>query len=371
MRITKLLYYFISLLILSCFVSSCKKDEMTPQDTKIAFEIKEVPVTEDYLVGAMYLSLNDWSASNYEVPVIGKYGPGQPSSDSVAMEKHIEQAAANGIDFFLFDFSPSYDDSLKEVITDSNTFASIFLSRPNSNAMHFALKFQTGYLGISAKKRMHVNDTTFIKFVDGFKKMIPYFKSENYQKVGNKYLVYMSGASDIYSDSTLGNEPVYKELRAQMLNEGIDMYIVGEQGRWTPPARYELRLRNCVDAVTSREMILTTEYEASQFFNQYVYLNWEYSVKYFSGWGVGFVPQIQPAFTDLVENPSSGAYVFKSGDESFFRKYCNVAKANCNNPGRLIFIDSYNNWVKNTQVEPSVKYGNLYLNIIKSEFKIK
>ncbi|MBN1599157.1 MAG: hypothetical protein JW894_12760 [Bacteroidales bacterium] len=369
MRTIKQLYYLLLLTAL-ILVSSCKDDEMTPWDTMIAFEIEDVPVTEDYLVGAVYYNVNDWSAFNYEEPQMGTYGAGQPVSDTAAMQQHVEWGAEYGLDFFLFDFSPGYNEDIEVVHTDSGTYADIFTGLPNAGSMNFALKFHLGYMGLNVNNRMYVNDSIFDMFVEGFKFMIPYFENENYQMVDGRYLVYLSGAADLYSDSTLGNSPVYDELRAQLLDEGIEVYIVGEQGRWTPPARYELRMRDCVDAVTHREMILTTEYEGSIYFHQWVYLNWEYSSEYFAGWGTEFVPQISPAFTDRVENPSSGAYEFDGGDEDFFRDFCDVAKANCHNSGRLIIIDSFNNWVKNTQIEPSVGFGTMCLEVVNNEFKV-
>jgi hypothetical protein len=360
------LYYFIPVLVLT-LTYSCKDDGPGADSSILNFKIKEIPATENYLVGALYYSQNDWSDNDYEEPLIGRYGPGQSVSDTTAMEQHIDWAKQYGLNFFIFDFNPTID-SLYILHTDTSTFASLFITRSNIDTIKFAVKFNPGYLGLTSARRMYVNDSIFDKFVNGFKLMIPFFNNPNYLKIDNKYVVYLSGAADITSDST-GNTAVYDELRAQMSAAGYELYIIGEQPRWTPPARYEIRLKNCVDAVTYKDMILTTDYEATLFFAQYVYLNFQYSKDYFATWGADFVPQIQPAFTDLVLNPQSTVFEFPGGEE-FFRTYCNVAKANVSGK-RLILIDSFNNWIMNTQIEPSVNQGMLNLEIIKDEFKVK
>jgi hypothetical protein len=52
-----------------------------------------------------------------------------------------------------------------------------------------------------------------------------------------------------------------------------------------------------------------------------------------------------------------------------FKQLCNVAKMNASPTTRLILIDSWNKWDEDTQLESSVSYGDLYLNIIKQQFK--
>lgn len=359
--------YFIIVIIPAVILLSCEDDSPKLEDNMLNFEIEEVPVTDDYLIGVSYYGQNDWSDYNYEEPQMGRYGEGYSVTDTDAMKQHIDWLAESGINFLLFDYSPSYSDS-GIVVADTATFASVFINRPNSGLLRFALKFNFGYLGITTNRRIHVNDDLFEDFFNGFRKMISFFENENYQKIDDKYLVYLCAASDLFSDST-GSAPVYNELRSRMLAMGYNLYIIGEQPRWTPPARYEIRLKNCVDAVTYVNMIETANYEAQLFFHQYVYLNWEYSKDYFNSWGVDFIPQIQPAYTDRVVNPSSVNFVFEGG-EDFFRKYCNVAKAHCSGK-RLILVDSFNNWTYNNQIEPSVNNSALYLDIIKDEFKLK
>lgn len=348
-------------------VFACKDEDPTVEDHMLNFEIEEIPATEDYLVGAMYFEQSDWNANNYEQPTIGQYGEGQPLSSADAMQQHINQASEYGVDFFLFDFNV-IQDSLSNIYTDSNTVANILLASSNAGSINFALKFNFGFLGLNANNRMQANDSLFERFVTAFKYMIPYFQASNYQKVENRCLVYLSNASDLLCDSS-GNAPVYTELRSRMSAEGIDLYIVGEQPRWTPSPRYETRFKDCVDAVSLSDMIFTTEYQTMLYFPQYAYLNWEYNREYIeSNWNVDFVPQIQPAFTERVTNPSSTVFDFE-GTEEFFRTYCNVAKAHCNE-NRLVLINSFNDWTRNTQLEPSVEKSTLYLEIMNDEFKV-
>ena len=56
-------------------------------------------------------------------------------------------------------------------------------------------------------------------------------------------------------------------------------------------------------------------------------------------------------------------------DLEWFTTYCNVAKRS-STPARLVFIDSFNDWNNDTQLEPAQSYGEDYLNLIRDQFKV-
>jgi hypothetical protein len=347
--------------------SSCKDDDPSVKDHMLNFQVKEIPATHDYLIGATYLNPSIWNDADYEQPAIGRYGEGETLSLADAMTQHIDVASEYGVNFFIFDFNVMLDSITPEIYTDSNTVANVFLASQNSSKMNFALKFNLGFLGLSTSNRMYVNDSLFERLITAFNYMIPYFEASNYQKVENRYLVYLGGAADMYSDST-GNAPVYAELRNRMRSEGYELYILADQSRWSPAPRYETRFKDCIDALTMTDMAFTTEYETAVYLPQYIYLNWDYNKNFVeTNWNADFVPQIQPAFTNKIADPHTEAFDFEG--EEFFRTYCNVAKAH-SNENDLIIINSFNDWTRNTQLEPSVNKSTLYLQVMKEEFKV-
>jgi hypothetical protein len=67
--------------------------------------------------------------------------------------------------------------------------------------------------------------------------------------------------------------------------------------------------------------------------------------------------------------PASKLYnIDRSAD--FFTSYANVAKRNMGKK-RMVLINSWNNFQLGTSLEPSIEYGTTYLDLTKSQFKVK
>src|ERR1700716_3705442 len=88
------------------FLYSCvKKDNAPPASANIlAYTIKEIPVTQDYTIGAFYYNFGTFNSNISEVPAVGKYAMPNGVVPPAVMTKHIEYAGKGGIDYFLFQF---------------------------------------------------------------------------------------------------------------------------------------------------------------------------------------------------------------------------------------------------------------------------
>ena len=123
--------FFPSLIILLLF--SCKKNNTGPSVTSnvLDYQIKEIPVTQDYMVGAVYYNFSSFNVNITEVPVAGKYAmPGGVVPPAI-MTQHIAQAATGGIDYFVF----SYRSANKDVNNwkSDSTVVQSFLNVNTSN----------------------------------------------------------------------------------------------------------------------------------------------------------------------------------------------------------------------------------------------
>jgi hypothetical protein len=61
--------------------------------------------------------------------------------------------------------------------------------------------------------------------------------------------------------------------------------------------------------------------------------------------------------------------VERKDNGALFKKMCNVAKMNASTTNKLILIDSFNKWDEDLQIEPAKSYGDLYLDIVRTQFK--
>jgi len=371
-------------LLLAASFTSCKKKDPTVADSLVDYPIPEVPVTSNYNVGAFYYNFGSFSANIKQMPVVGGPGPytynaGVPSLNGspapAIMDQHVADAGIAGIDYFIFNMrSPTLDNN--NFKTDSNTVVS-FLNAAGSSKMGFAISYtlNTGLLGITNSGGTNGNGVTIEtnasklqSFYNDFIRISYWMTKANYQKVNGKYLLVINNAQDLNSND---NVALYKQLRSNLSALGFNLFIVGMQNRWSPPDRYYYRFQNCTDAMYEANMAdYAGDADRYYIFPQYCDQNWAYYKKTLAGWGQEFVPCVMGGYNYQIANPTSNNLsVQRTADGSWYRTFTNVAKRNATQ-SRLIFIDSFNNFSLDSQIEPTQSYGNTYLNITRQEFKI-
>jgi hypothetical protein len=362
---------FLALLAITT-IFSCKKYSTGPSvnDNILAYDIKEIPVTQDYVVGAFYYNFGTFNANIKEVPVVGKYAMTGGVVPPAIMTQHIAQAATAGIDYFVFSFRSANKDAnnWKSDSTEVQSFVTA-----NTANMKFALQYNWagGSYGVTNAAPLENDATKLNQFFNDIQRAATnWMSSPNYLKVNGKTLLYIQNAQILYSNN---NVAIYDTLRSRLSAMGFTMYIVGMQDRWTPPARYPFRYVKCVDAIYHQ--CFSTQLSSWDRWNllpQIMDQNWEYSRKYFadSMGGISYIPNIAPAYNWLITQPASVNPNYPRTDSgAMYRKLCNVAKMNADNSTRLIMIDSWNSWQDDSQLEPAVSYSNRYLDITKQEFK--
>lgn len=361
-------FLFASILLL---VAGCKKTDSGPSldDYFLNYPIEEVPVTQDYVVGAFYYSWGTFNPNITEVPVVGPYNSPSGKIDPTIMAKHIEQATQGGVDYFVFQMR-SFNRDNGNFLNDSNLI-NVFEQQNTAGKMKFAIyyNFSAGSYGISATSPLEKDAGKLNQFIDDISRLSSFFDNPNYEKVDGKILLYINNSNQLYSDD---NPAIYKAVRDKLAEKGIELYIVGYQERWSPPARYAFRFKGGVDAVYEQSYSSQiNSWDRWYLLPQMIDQNWKYTKAYFKdSLGVDFIPNISPAANWLITNTNSNNPNFDRSDSGkLYRTLCNVCKMNASDETRLILIDSWNQWDQDTQLEPAQSYGNLYLDITKEEFK--
>ncbi len=157
------IYKYITLLIIGLVAFACNEDD-TPsaEDHFMAQPIPEVPVEENYTVGASYRSF-EWNDDVPETPVAGNYD--SSLGDPTAYALHVQQAQNGGIDYFLFTLRSSAN--MTQFDADK-AFIDNLQSASNAGSMNFAISynFVPGYVsrtpapaeyGPSFLKKFHVH----------------------------------------------------------------------------------------------------------------------------------------------------------------------------------------------------------------------
>ncbi|MFY0255989.1 glycoside hydrolase family 99-like domain-containing protein [Chitinophaga sp. 30R24] len=351
---------------------ACKKDMSGPSvdDNILNYKIEEIPVTQDYTVGAFYYNYGGWNANVKEVPVLGKYAMPSGVLTPNLMAQHIDQGVKAGLDYFIFSYrSPNKD--FNNFKSDSTLIAN-FINSDANGKMKFALQynFNTGTYGsLSATNPIEKDSVRMEQFYQDFMRVVPFLKDEHCMQVGGKPLLYIQNAQTLFSDN---NKKIYDTLRSRLSAQGLQVYIVGMQDRWTPPARYQIRFQGCVDAIYHQSYSsFISNWDRWYLLPQTIDQAWIYSKDYFDkNYGIDYIPNISPAYNPLIGSPTSTNPVYPRSDSgAIFRQLCNVAKKNASSKIRLILIDSWNSWSDDTQLEPAQSYGELYTNIVKQEFK--
>ena len=339
---------------------ACEEDKPDIDDYFLNYTIEDVPPSQDYIVGAHYKSFI-WDNDVSETPVAGPYEADR--GDPTAYQQHVTWANTAGIDYFLFRLRSSYDIAQHTI---DLAFIDTLLLASNAGSVKFAINYDFANMTLADKKRIETAGLV-PTFLDDFSRMKPYFQRSNYMKIGNKYMVMINDAYNLYSDD---NVALYQMLRAQMSAAGIELFIIGTQQSWTPPARYDFRFVGGVDAVTHDSYIEISNswYDRYILFHNIVDQAMIYSAGKFTEYGLEYIPTISPSYNPKITVPGSPNFSFGK-DVKWFTTYCNIAKRSSTG-AFLILIDSFNDWNYDTQIEPAQSYGQDYLNLIRQQFKV-
>lgn len=368
---------------------SCQKEEgPTIEDHFLYYEIPDVPVTQDYLVGVDYrFAVTSYGDARYKAlfgktPILGQYTDiKKPITGSPVqvVDSHLVWLNKAKVDFIVLTIR-SGSTALSSFTSDTSYVKKI-LSSPFLGNIKIAFAYDYTGLGLGSSYPTATDSSMLIEikpnalnnYIKDFTTfMAPYFDRPDYLKIGNKNVVFIKAAFRLFSRN---NPSLTTKLRESLSAIGKEVYLVGQQEKWSPPQRFEHRFRNAVDAIYHDNYlgIATNDLTRLYQFNQVTDQAWKYSKAMFNSWGVEYIPNIGPSYNPNLNSgnaisPYYNPYFEK--DSVFFVNYCNVGKLN-SDVSRLILVDSWNNWAYDGQIEPATQYGYRYLTILREQFKVK
>lgn len=419
----KIIFMSISLIAL-LFASCTKQEALNISDLPETYgtqPIPNVPVTKNYVIGCFYNNYTSWPTTVKRVPVVLPYinentggsndlnncfGPVVWKGVPVNVMQQQITMAKGAVDFWTFQYRSLTDTSTKAGAVRNNNKSDTaliksFLAAANAGDMKFACRYEFNYSlfgGVSfngaapnnpasltpANALDGSNRTVQMKnFVKDFLGMAKFFRFNNYLKVGNKYVVYIHNAQNIYVSNAA---TLYKRVRDTVrYTYGVELYLVGSMPNNStaiglPPEVFMTNFRGIqngvedgLDAIyedrTNGSLQNTVGWSVYWLYAPYCSAYFKFCSQYVAPYHLNYMPSFMPAYDPRVKSPTGSSPVFNRKDTAFFHKMANVCKLYADTT-RIINLDSWNTWDEDSQLEPSLDEGDLYLKMVKSEFKL-
>jgi hypothetical protein len=418
----KIIYIVACAYVLLCFVFSCEdkeKEYVFPKD-KYFYDIPEVPVMENYVVGVSYDTKSRDSLHNVwwdngilpkgdnllytGTPELGEY---DTKYDPNVLRQHLEWGREAGIDFFILSWGGhGYNDT---ILSEWEK-----MWKANQALPKVVIRFDPGY-------RFKGADTLMAQKPDGSYKFLHMDSLRRdfdslYQHVISHDFAYKKRDNNkpvmiLTNFTNRGHITSAYNFTNFLRGVGNDIWIMAElQGRLTSPERWGYHAKNgyegavsdgyvAADSIRAFDAFFITDVSTDMFdrnmslysFTDYNFLYWQECL---APLGKEYVPTVMPAFDNTVNDANSGTYIiprwngqansayplgamkteinfnFSNVKKNPYQEFANVAKRTADkNSSRIVIVYSWNNFVNGTSLEPTQEYGHDYLNYTKQFFK--
>ncbi len=304
------------------------------------------------LVGAYWYAWYDsdgrhWKQGYRGTPALGQYASGDPQ----VIAQQIDWAAGHGIDFFAASWwgAKSFED---------NVIRTRFLAAPSAGRMRFAILYESGVLlkrtGASIDLDDNANRT---KFVEDMKYVAStFFHRPNYLQIGGRPVVFLYLSRVFAGNVALAMGQARAAVKTAT---GKDMFIVGDEVYWQPPAADRLKL---YDGVTGYNMHAARPDIADGFAAKVVkqYQLWSQAA---DTAGVAFIPGVIPGFDDTAVRPADHHPIIPRSPE-LFGDLVRGSLPLANGASPMLMITSWNEWHEYTSIEPGREFGTTYLDVL-------
>lgn len=214
-----------------------------------------------------------------------------------------------------------------------------------------------------------------------FNTLLPAFTDDRYLKVNGKpfFVIYRSDIEDIGSITDIWREMAYRAgLKGLYLvgnriphakninNHGLDAFTVTNFPNLVPwaskkqPIKWlQLNTKKILSKLLRKPTIYSYEDVSKNLFNKIVP-------------GYDNFPCLVPNWDNTPRSLSNGL-VFHGSTPELFRKQVKMAlqlTSNTEREKRIVFIKSWNEWAEGNHLEPDMRYGLQYLDVLRTEIQL-
>ncbi|MDR2805928.1 MAG: glycoside hydrolase family 99-like domain-containing protein [Dysgonamonadaceae bacterium] len=412
----KKLFAILSIIILSALIFAACEDKPEvyefPVDEYI-YEIPDVPVTEDYVIGVSYDTkyrdtlYNVWWDSGKKAqqlytgtPALGEY---DIRKDEDVLRQHLDWGKEAGIDFFVLSWGGhGYNDTIlmrwEQLYAQDN-------ARPK-----VVIRFDPGYRFIAGGKEilqaspLHMDSLRYD--LDSVYTAVMQ-RDFAYKKADGKPVMVLCNFTNNAQIPRLNDFVAFLKSSEAIHNH---LWLIADLGGgWTSPERWGYNAENGYgggptsgyvrpDSIKPFDAFFITDISHNnydRFYSQYSFLdyNYRYWQERMTPLGKEYIPTVQPGFDDRINTPASDRYLiprwkdnqayaisalaegsiqynFSSFTENPYKKWANVAKRNVG-PSRIVMIFNWNDFASGRNLEPVEEFGTGYLQYTREFFKKK
>lgn len=306
-------------------------------------------------IGAYYY---DWYASEKwrrepapDMPMLGPYDSGNPA----VAQRHVGWALRAGLDFFVVSWmgpDTAADRNLREAL----------LPQMYPRGVRLALLYETALaLGLPAGRPLdfdvelaagrHVGDV----FVEHFDYLADrYLMHPDYLRLGKKPVIVVYLVRDMVHAA-----PYIRRVRQRLRERGIDPFLVADTVFWNSPDTLDWpMLEESFQALTAYNM-----YFRPGFLEQ-VRRQFEATAEVARKHGLGLVPNVMPGYDDTLLRGADRPVLGRE-DGKFYEQGWAIAAPLLSPQQPFLLITTFNEWHEGTEIEPSTRYGETYLDLTK------
>lgn len=385
-----------------------RPDVYTFPTNEYVYEIPDVPVTEDYVVGVPYdvkfrdTLYNKWWDIGLKAhqlytgtPVLGEY---DLRKDADVLRQHLEWGKQAGIDFFILSWGGhGYNDTILQKWET--------LWNGDNSLPKVVIRFDPGYRFRSGKDTLQKSPLHMDSLRHDLDSIYTNVMMHNfaYKKKDGTPVMVFSNFTNTNQIPRVNNFINFLKNSETIHN---NIWLMAELGGgWSSPERWGYNASNGyngptqgyvrADSIKPFNAFFITDISHNnydRYYSQYSYLdyNYRYWQERMKPLGKEYIPTVHPGFDDRVNTPASdrfyiprwkdgkGAYVisdtlstqhnFSSFTENPYKKWANVAKRNVGD-SRIILIYNWNDFASGRNLEPTVEFGTDYLRYTKEFFK--
>ena len=411
---TILSIFFLSVLIFIACENKPNVFDVNDITKEYVYDIPDVPVTEDYVVGVAYdtkfrdnLHGDVWWDSGTNppgpqlytgTPVLGEY---DIKKDADVLRQHLDWGKEAGVDFFILSWGGhTYNDTILA------RWEQLYKQDPKRPKV--VIRFDPGY-------RFRGRDTLQVSqlHMDSLSRDLDSVYTNvmmhdfAYKKADGKPVMVLCNFTNTGQIPRLNNFITFLKS-SKTINNNI--WLMAELGGgWTSPERWGYNATNGydptlapsagfvkADSIKPFDAFFITDISHNnydRYYSQYSYLdfNYNYWQTRMKPLNKEYIPTVQPGFDDRVKTPGSdryliprwrdgeGAYVisaeqtglqynFSSFTENPYKTWSNVAKRNVGD-SRIVLIYNWNDFGSGRNLEPVTQFGTDYLEYTKEFFK--
>lgn len=367
MKLNKTLLYIAAFGTLSISTGCDQKDCPPPEKDKYVYDIPQTDLDRDVVVGAYYTNItsaSSWRKSGKPIysgtPVLGEY----LSTDLSVLEQQLRYADEAKLDFFVLSYDASTADT--KLIND---FKSVRASIGAN--VRFIINYNTKHLNVSNNSPLQSESNMANLKQDFTGKVVPMFADDSYYKFADGHPMIMITPSNLSSSATssIDYSEVMPQLREHVESLGYVPYVIGEfTTGWAAPVNYASHQIEPFDGVTLNDW-KTNVYDRYYAFFSFVDLNWANWRNTIAASNTDFIPCVFPSYDDRKNSSSSYYYQFgMDGTIEDYVNFCNVAKRNLGSRD-VVLVNSWNNYQKGTNLEPTDENKGAYLTVTREQFK--